>query len=110
MKTYCKARPRHTPGVMNKLESRYEARLKMLPAKGDILFYSFEAIKLKLAPNTFYTPDFFVVDKDGEAQFHEVKGHWEDAARVKIKVAASNLPFRFFAVTEHKRSFVYETI
>jgi hypothetical protein len=26
---------------------------------------------------------------DGQLQAHEVKGHWEDDARVKIKVAAS---------------------
>lgn len=32
-------------------------------------------------------------------ELHEVKGHWEDDARVKIKVAAEQHPwFRFLAV------------
>jgi len=29
---------------------------------------------------------------------HEVKGFWQDDARVKIKVAADMYPFRFIAV------------
>jgi hypothetical protein len=33
----------------------------------------------------------------------EVKGHWEEDARVKIKVAASIYPFRFIAVTARAR-------
>jgi hypothetical protein len=32
-------------------------------------------------------------------EMHEVKGFWQDDARVKIKVAASIYPFRFVAVT-----------
>ena len=31
-------------------------------------------------------------------ELHEVKGHWQDDARVKIKVAAEQYPFRFVAV------------
>lgn len=33
----------------------------------------------------------------GELEMHEVKGFWEDDARVKIKVAASFYPFSFIA-------------
>lgn len=36
--------------------------------------------------------------KDFELQVHEVKGHWEDDALVKIKVAASLYPFSFKSV------------
>jgi len=35
-------------------------------------------------------------------EMHEVKGFWQDDARVKVKVAASLYPFRFVALT-HKR-------
>lgn len=35
---------------------------------------------------------------DGSMELHEVKGHWQDDARVKIKVASSLYPFRFQAV------------
>ena len=41
---------------------------------------------------------------------HEVKGHWEDDARVKIKVAATQHPwFRFLAVKAGKTGWQYET-
>lgn len=41
-----------------------------------------------MADKTFYSPDFIVPALDC-IEVHEVKGHWEDDARVKIKVAAS---------------------
>jgi hypothetical protein len=40
-----------------------------------------------------------VLRGDGSLEVHEVKGFWEDDARVKVKVAASLFPFRFIAVT-----------
>ncbi len=90
----------HHSGQMNKAESRYAQELEIRKRKGEVLWYAFEAIKLRLADRTFYTPDFAVVFCDGEClEFHEVKGHWEDDARVKIKVAAQQFPhFRFIAI------------
>ena len=58
----------------------------------------FEGIKLRLADNTFYTPDFAVMSADGVMECHEVKGFWQDDARAKIKVAADLYPFRFVAI------------
>ena len=43
-------------------------------------------------------PDFAVLPADGVLEIHEVKGFWQDDARVKIKVAASLYPFRFVAM------------
>ena len=46
----------------------------------------------------WYTPDFMVINKDSEVEFHEVKGHkkvFMDDAKVKIKAAAMNFPFKF---------------
>lgn len=41
----------------------------------------------------------YATDTIGSLELHEVKGHWEDDARVKIKVAARMHPwFRFRAV------------
>ena len=87
---------------MNRLEAAYGQQLELRKAAGDILWWEFEAIKLRLAPSTFYTPDFFLMLADGELQVHETKGHWEDDARVKIKMAAQLFPFRFFGVTRGK--------
>jgi hypothetical protein len=39
---------------------------------------------------------------DATIEIHEVKGHWEDDARVKIKVAASLYPLRFVGITREK--------
>lgn len=85
------------PG-MNKTEAAYAERLEMLRRAGEVAWWSFEAVKLRLADNTFYTPDFAVMLTGGLIEIHEVKGHWEDDARVKIKVAAEQFPFRFLAV------------
>jgi hypothetical protein len=85
-------------GVMNKTEQNYAGHLEDRKIKGEILYYAFDSIKFRLADKTFYTPDFVVMKASGEIEIHEVKGHWEDDARVKIKVAASMHPFPFIAV------------
>lgn len=83
---------------MNKTEEAYQRYLEGQKLLGEVLEYWFEHLKLRLAQNTFYTPDFLVLGACGELECHEVKGYWEDDARVKIKVAASIYPFRFIAV------------
>lgn len=85
-------------GVMNKTEEAYSRHLDARKADGDIPWWAFEAIKIRLADNTFYTPDFMVLRADGALECHEVKGFWQDDARVKIKVAAALFPARFIAV------------
>jgi len=85
-------------GERNKTESAYERHLELLRASGDVVWFRFEGVKLRLADNTFYTPDFTVMLADGQLECHEVKGHWQDDARVKVKVAAEMYPFRFVAV------------
>ncbi len=84
-------------GQMNKSEAAYAAHLELLKHSGEILWYRFEGIKLRLADNTFYTPDFAVMARDCVMEIHEVKGFWQDDARAKIKIAAEMYPFRFKA-------------
>jgi hypothetical protein len=85
-------------GEMNRTEEAYAQNLEQLRVAGFLAWWKFEAIKLRLADNTFYSPDFAVMLATGEIEMHEVKGFWEDDARVKIKVAASLYPFSFIAV------------
>jgi hypothetical protein len=85
-------------GTMNKTEAAYHDHLTQLQQKGFILWHKFEAVKLRLADNTFYSPDFAVMAASGFLEMHEVKGFWQDDARVKIKVAASLYPFKFIAI------------
>ncbi len=85
-------------GKMNQTEAAYGEHLRALQHAGEILWFRFEGIKLRLADNTFYTPDFAVLAADGVMELHEVKGFWQDDARAKIKIAADQYPFRFIAV------------
>ncbi len=88
-----------TPDDMNKLEARY-AESYLYPRKltGEIIDYKFQPLKFRLAKACFYTVDFLVICPD-QMEIHEVKGHWEDDARVKWKTAAEMFPwFRFVAV------------
>lgn len=88
---------RMKPGTMNKTEAAYASHLDLLRAAGEVIWHRFEGLKLRLADNTFYTPDFAVMAADGVMECHEVKGFWQDDARAKIKVAADLFPFRFLA-------------
>ncbi len=85
-------------GAMNQTERAYAQHLEALKADGRVLWYRFEGIKLRLADTTFYTPDFAVLAATGLLEMHEVKGHWQDDARAKIKIAADQYPMRFLAV------------
>lgn len=87
-------------GAMNKTEAAYARDLRDAVTLGDVAWYKFEGLKLRLADNTFYTPDFAVMLSNGQMELHEVKGFWQDDARVKIKVAAELYPFRFIAVRQ----------
>lgn len=85
-------------GALNKTEEAYAAHLALRQRAGEVAWFKFEGLKLRLADNTFYTPDFAVMLTDGALECHEVKGFWHDDARVKIKVAADLYPLRFIAV------------
>lgn len=86
------------PGHMNKTEAAYAQHLELLKQAGEIHWFTFEGMKFRLADNTFYTPDFNVMLANGELEQHEVKGFWQDDAKVKIKVAADLYPFRFIVI------------
>lgn len=100
-------RQKHKPGQMNGAERKYADRLESLRRDGSIEWFGFECTTFKLADDTRYTPDFTVLLSCGIVEFHEVKGSTknkktgkrgpfiEPAAKIKIKVAADALPFRF---------------
>lgn len=85
-------------GEMNKTEAAYGMHLEARKIAGEVVWYRFEGMKFRLADNTFYTPDYAVMLSNGQLEAHEVKGFWQDDARVKIKVAASMYPIKFIAV------------
>lgn len=102
-------RRQHVAGKMNGMEQQYSYNLDRRKQIGEILEYAFEPLKIRLADNTYYTIDFMVVMADMTIELHEVKGFWEDDARVKIKCAAEVLPyFKFIAVTIDRKTKAYK--
>jgi len=88
-------------GQLNKTEQAYATHLEVRKQAGEVLWYRFEGIKLRLADNTFLTVDFTVMLADGQLEMHDVKGGkavFMDDARAKTKVAADQYPFQFRAV------------
>jgi hypothetical protein len=91
-------------GAMNKTEQLYAAHLDALRTLGQVLWFRFEGLKLRLADSTFYDTDFTVMVASGQIEIHEVKGFMTDDANVKLKVAASQYPFVFRLVRKAKGS------
>ena len=89
-------------GQMNKTEAAYAEELEAQRHAGVVAWWAFEGLKFRLADATFYTPDFAVMLTGGALQAHEVKGHWQDDARAKIKIAAALFPIEFIAVKKCK--------
>lgn len=82
---------------MNKTESWYATEvLQPRLESGEILKWAYEAITLRLAKSLTYTPDFYVITKDGTIEMHETKGSWtargQQTSRAKIKMASELYP------------------
>ncbi len=107
MRLRARGRPRPSAG-MNRLETASELVLRARQQAGEVAWYRYEGIKLRLADKTFYTPDFAVMLADGSLEMHETKGYWEDDARVKIKIAAETYPFRFVGIRRVKGAWEIE--
>jgi hypothetical protein len=74
---------------MNKTERAFAEVLAHAFREGMIYWWDREAIKLRLAGRTWYTPDFTVnCPHAPELYMIEVKGFMRDDAAVKLKVAA----------------------
>ena len=98
-----RGRIRKRSGSMNKTEAEFSRYLRTELACGRVLWFAFEPLKLRLADNTHYTPDFAVLYATGELWLVDTKGTkkdgggykpWiEEDARIKLKVAAEAFPF-----------------
>ena len=84
------------PRGMNQWEAAF-AREELEPRRliGEIQWYGFEAMKIRLADGAHYTPDFAVLESSGALWFAEIKGFAREAAVVRFKVAAETTPFEF---------------
>lgn len=93
----------------SKLEARFADELEGFRRLGDIISWCHEPVRIRIGCGAYYKPDFMVVVPGGRVAFYEVKGHWREAARVRIKVAASLHPYwRFTAVQYQDGAWRYE--
>lgn len=77
---------------------RYEDELRIMYLAKEIIDYKYEGIKFKLADNTFYSPDFFVVYPD-RFEIIQIKGYETGRMAhsiVKFKVAREEYPYFTF--------------
>ena len=101
------------PKYKNRTEEKYASNLHLRLTCGEIHSYSYESIRLRIGGTAkrgiYFTPDFLVILADGSIEFHEVKGFWREAAKVRINVAAEKFPyFKFRAVKLVKGSWEHE--
>jgi len=91
---------------MNRTEARYAEVLEARQRAGEIAWYLYEAIALRLAEHKcFYHPDFTVMLTDGTLEIHEVKGEYvREDGWLKLKIAASKFPFVFRKCTWTKNA------
>jgi len=105
IKTRMYALGRLPKGRMNNTEKSYADALELRKQAGEVAWYRFEGIKLRLADSTFITIDFPVMLTSGILEMHEVKGFWTDDALAKTKIAAGMYPFVFKIVRKAKGGF-----
>jgi hypothetical protein len=98
------AKGRHVAGRMNKLEAEYASLFLGQKSHG------FEQMTFRLGDDCRYTPDFWVIADDDVLELHEVKGHWMDGAKEKIRIASEMFPhFRWKAFRRVKKVWLVET-
>ena len=89
---------------MNKTEAAHASDLEMRKRIGEIIDYRWEPLRLKLAPDCTYEPDFMVLMADQTIQIHEVKGAFiTDDGMVKARVAAQMFPWFTFLMFQYDR-------
>jgi hypothetical protein len=90
----------------SRTEQRYALLLGQWQETGQVLRWRYEAMRLRLAPRTTLTVDFWLTMPpalaDPRMQLHEVKGGFDvrqEESLVKLKQAAALYPeYRFFKV------------
>ena len=94
----------------SKWEDEYAQVLKLKKAAGEIVSWSYESVRLRVAESNWYTPDFLVITED-ELQFHEVKGFQREAGMLRLRTAAyQHRAFRFFLVTKKAGQWLVEEV
>lgn len=76
----------------------YGELLATLRLRGDVLWFRANPIKLRLADETYYGPNFAVMVASGHLEMHHVVDAAKNESLTTVKIAAEQFPFRFVAV------------
>ena len=99
------AKGRLPEGQMNSTEQRYADHLRMQMLVGEVLWWQFEGVNLRLAKGTHLRIDFPQMRADGQLWMVDTKGAdaaIQDKWWAKAKVAAAMYPFHFATAIERK--------
>lgn len=87
----------------NKLEAAFHAEAKSF-VPSPFAAVAWEPLKLRIAGNTSFRPDFLIVDAASHAYILiDVKGFMRDDAAVKVKTSASIHPYFRFAIVQRAK-------
>lgn len=92
----------------NKTESAYGVHLQLLCHTGEnrerVTWFAYEAVKIRIGVNCWFTPDYLVQYADGHLELHDCKGtkddHYraEEDAIVKARSVGAHFPLPIFFV------------
>lgn len=86
---------------MNRTETEYADQIEARKRTGEVGWWAYESVTLKLAHDCRYTPDFCIVNVQGWVEFVEVKGPFvRDDSLVKLRVAARTFPWARFRLAQ----------
>lgn len=102
-------------GRVSKTQARYAALLDQLVAAGQLAWVLHDRVSFALDAHpsgrrVHYRPDAVVGRLDGTVELHEVKGHMEEDARVKLRWCASVLPQFALRVVRFERGHFREVL
>ena len=97
-----------TPTYRSQLEADRAEFLQARQLAGEIAWWAHEPWRFALGGGAWYKPDFGIMYPDGTLEAEECKGFWREAARLRIKVAASRHVIRFVAITRFEGGWTEE--
>ena len=100
-----RGRVRKRSGEMNRTEIAFSEELSRMKFAGEIAWWGWDCITLRLADRTHYRPDFAVLYADGLLRMIDTKGakkkgddyvpFCEEDAKMKLKIVAEQFPIIF---------------
>jgi hypothetical protein len=99
----------HRRSEMNKTEAAYGLELSILQAAGKVEWFEFQPMRFRVGKDdsgrdAWYTPDWMVMQPDGNLEAVDCKGSGpiQEASYVRIRAAALLYPIRFVIAQQQR--------